>query len=380
MSGGDEKTIPDLSSLRAKLGAVDLEILRAVGERMKLIMSVASYKTERGLPSFDREREAAHLEALVDTGRENGLDDEITRDLFAVLFGASRLAQRRAQRAVIDPFSVGIIGGTAGMGAFMARVFTAGGYHVEVMGHDGGPPAEEVAARHDLVVIAVPIASTVAVIRQVAPFVRAEACLLDVTSVKRAPLEAMLQFAASSVDVVGSHPMFGPSGSDFDRQKVVLVRGRGETWFPRIKRLYELFGAECIEASAEEHDRQMALIQVLVHEKTMVLGSVLERMKADLARSLQFASPIYRTELSMVGRMFSQHADLYADILTQNPDSAACSHVFEQEAAYFARALAMGDREAVTKRFREVATFMKEFAQWAKRQSDTILRDLVRHG
>jgi len=300
--------------------------------------------------------------------------------LFAVLFGASRLAQMRAQRAVVDPFSIGIIGGTAGMGAFMEKVFSSAGYAVEVTGSDRGAPAEEVAARSDLVIIAVPISATVEVIRKVAPFVRKGACLADVTSIKRAPMEAMLATAPAHAEVVGSHPMFGPSGSDFDRQKVVLCRGRGETWFPRIKRLYELFGAECIEATAEEHDRQMALIQVLVHEKTMVLGSVLERMKADLARSLQFASPIYRTELSMVGRMFSQGADLYADILTQNPDSAACSHVFEQEAAHFARALAMGDREAVTKRFIEVASFMKEFAQWAKKQSDTILRDLVRHG
>lgn len=376
----DAKTTPDLSALRTKLAHIDIELLRAVGERMKLITNVASYKSERGLPPFDRERESAHLEALVEHGRTMGLDDELTRDLFAVLFGASRLAQMRAQRAVIDPFTVGIIGGTAGMGAFMSRVFTEAGYVVEVTGADSGPPAEEVAARNDLVIIAVPISVTVEVIRNVAPHVREGACITDVTSIKRAPLEAMLASASANVEVVGSHPMFGPSGHDFDRQKVVLCRGRGDTWFPRVKRLYELFGAEIIEATAEEHDRQMALIQVLVHEKTMVLGSVLERMKADLSRSLQFASPIYRTELSMVGRMFSQGADLYADILTQNPDSAACSHVFEQEAAHFARALAMGDRDAVTKRFREVASFMKEFAQWAKKQSDTILRDLVRHG
>src|SRR5258708_27448034 len=102
-----------------------------------------------------------------------------------------------------------------------------------------------------------------------------------------------------------------------------------------------------MEATAEEHDAQMALIQVLVHEKTMVLGSVLERLKADLGRSLQFASPIYRTELAMMGRMFSQRAELYADILTHNPDATPLSHIFEQEADHFARAVALSDRETV---------------------------------
>jgi len=221
---------------------------------------------------------------------------------------------------------------------------------------------------------------TVAVIQEIAPHVKKGACLMDITSIKRAPLEAMLAAAPEGVDVVATHPMFGPHGFDFDRQKVVLCKGRGDAAFARVKKLYESFGAETIDASAEEHDAQMALIQVLVHEKTMVLGSVLERLKADLGRSLQFASPIYRTELAMIGRMFSQRAELYADILTVNPDAPRLSHVFEQEAAHFARSVAMSDRDAVVKRFRQVADYMKEFATWAKKQSDAILDDLVRHG
>jgi prephenate dehydrogenase len=175
--------------------------------------------------------------------------------------------------------------------------------------------------------------------------------------------------------------MFGPTRSDdFDRQKVVLCAGRGDAGFQRVKRLFETFGAETIESSPEDHDLQMALIQVLVHEKTMVLGSVLERLKADLVASLQFASPIYRTELAMIGRMFSQPGELYADILTKNADAARLSHVFEQEAAFFARAVAMGDKETVLARFEQVAAFMRDFSSWAKKQSDAILDDLVRHG
>jgi len=82
----------------------------------------------------------------------------------------------------------------------------------------------------------------------------------------------------------------------------------------------------------------------------------------------------------MIGRMFSQRAELYADILTVNPEAPRLSHVFEQEAAHFARAVAMKDRDTVMKRFREVAEYMKDFATWAKKQSDAILDDLVRHG
>jgi len=355
-------------------------MISILSQRMRLVREIAHVKSTAGLPPFDREREGVHLNDLASKAEAADVPEDFVRDVFTRLFAASRVAQRRILQVDIDNFSVGIIGGTQGMGAFFARVLRDVGFVVETMGLDEGPPAEKVAERGDLIVVAVPIDATVEVVRKIAPHVRPGACLMDVTSIKRAPLAAMLESAPEGVDVVGTHPMFGPHGTSFDRQKVVLCRGRGDAGFARIKRLYESLGAEIIEATAEEHDAQMALIQVLVHEKTMVLGSVLERLKADLGRSLQFASPIYRMELATIGRLFSQHAELYADILTVNADAPRLSHIFEQEAAHFARAIAMGDRETVVRRFQEVAEFMKDFASWAKKQSDAILDDLVRHG
>lgn len=371
---------PELAAVRDELAATDKELVSLLAQRMRLIREVARVKAEKDLPSFDREREGAHLDDLLARAKEAGVPDDLVRDVFARLFAASRLEQRRFLQAKAERFTIGIIGGTQGMGGFLARVFENGGYTVEAMGLDQGAPAAEVAARHDVVIVSVPIDVTVKVIAEIAPHVKKGACLVDITSIKKPPLDAMLAHAPDGVDVVATHPMFGPHGIDFDRQKVVLCRGRGDEAFARVKKLYESFGAETIEATAEEHDAQMALIQVLVHEKTMVLGSVLERLKADLGRSLQFASPIYRTELAMIGRMFSQQAELYADILTINPEAPRLSHVFEQEAAHFARAVAMGDRETLVRRFRQVAEFMKDFAAWAKKQSDAILDDLVRHG
>jgi len=370
----------DLSKLREELAAKDAELVALIADRMRLIREVAQHKADNGLPSFDREREGALLETLLEKGSAYGISGELVRDVFASLFEASRLEQRRFILKKVQPYSVGIIGGTQGMGAFVARVLQGAGFEVETMGLDGGRTAEAVAAAHDLVILSVPIAATPEMARRVGPRVRAGGCLMDITSLKRHPLSAMLEATREEVEVVGTHPMFGPHGVDFDRQKVVLCRGRGTVWFERIKKLYESFGAETIESSPEEHDAQMALIQVLIHEKTMVLGSTLERLKADLSRSLQFASPIYRTELAMIGRMFSQRAELYADILTANEDALRLSHVFEQEAGHFARAVAMSDRESVLVRFRQVAAYMKDFAAWAKTQSDAILDELVRRG
>jgi chorismate mutase/prephenate dehydrogenase len=370
----------DLKSLRSALSACDESIVALLGERMRLIRQVAEFKSKTGRPSFDREREGAHMDDLHARAALKGVPADVLRDVFGRLFAASRATQREVMREQGERYSVGVIGGTAGMGAFLARLLSSAGYAVETTGLGVGASNKEVASRHDLVIVAVPITSTVEVIREAAPAVRAGACITDVTSVKRAPLEAMLEHAPAAVDVVGTHPMFGPGGDDMDRQRVVVCRGRGEKGLERVRKLYESFGAEIIEATPEEHDAQMALIQVLVHEKTIVLGSVLERMNAGLARSLQFASPIYRTELAMIGRMFSQRGELYADILTSNPYGAKVSEMFEQEASRLARSVSSRDRATLVKRFGEVAAFMKDFAAWAKNESDAILHEIVRHG
>jgi len=250
-----------LLAMRDALTACDLQIVHLLGERMRLIRRVAELKAQARLPSFDREREGALLDDLLAKAAEIDVPADIVRDVYAALLAASRAAQRRVLHAGETHFSIGILGGTSGMGAFLARVLDGAGYPVETTGLDRGAPSAEVASRHDLVIVAVPIGQTVRVIEEVAPHVRRGACIADVTSVKVEPMRAMLAHAREDVDVVGTHPIFGPNGSDMDRQRVVLVRGRGESGFSRVKHLYESFGAEVIEATAEEHDAGIAAEQ-----------------------------------------------------------------------------------------------------------------------
>ena len=369
-----------LESLRDQLGEVDSRLLDALAERMKLAERVAVAKAAGARAPFDRERENAHLAALEDGARSRGLSVNVLRDVYAVLFAASRVVQSARKLDRLEKFRVGVIGATAGMGQFLAEQLGRAGFEVAGIGLESQESPEALAARVDVVFLAVPISVTVAMAERVGPHVRAGGCLADITSLKSAPVAAMLRATRADVEVVGTHPMFGPSSPSFDRQKVVVCEGRGERWRTRLAELFAALGAEVVHASAEEHDRHMALIQVLVHEKTMIMGSVLERLGADLRRSLDFASPIYRAELSMIGRMYSQSADLYAGIVTQNPEGARVLATFRDEAERLTRLAEHGDRDAIASRFVQVAGFLHDFASWAKRQSDAILADLVRHG
>lgn len=369
-----------LESLRDQLGAVDSRLLDALAERMQLAERVASAKARVDRAPFDRDRENAHLADLESKAMQRGLSVSVLRDVYGVLFAASRSVQSARKLDALEKFRIGVVGSTAGMGQFLAEKLALAGYEVFGIGLGSEESPEQLASRVDVLFLAVPISSTVAMAERVGPHLRAGACLADITSLKGAPVAAMLRSTRDDVEVVGTHPMFGPSSHSFDRQKVVVCQGRGERWRARLAELFAALGAEIVHATAEEHDRHMALIQVLVHEKTMIMGSVLERLGADLRRSLDFASPIYRAELSMIGRMYSQSADLYAGIVTQNPEGARVLATFRAESERLTLLAEKGDREAIASRFLQVAGFLHDFASWAKRQSDAILSDLVRHG
>ncbi len=369
-----------LETLRQQLGDVDARLLDALAERMRLAERVAALKSSSARAPFDRDRENAHLQGLEAKAVALRLPVAVLRDVYGVLFAASRRVQSAHKVESLVKFRVGVVGGTGGMGQFLAATLAAAGYEVAVVGLESAETAEQLAARVDVLFLAVPIAITASLATRVGPHLQAGACLADITSLKSAPLAAMLAATSDCVEVVGTHPMFGPSSGSFDRQKVVVCAGRGSVWHARLAELFAALGAEIVHASAAEHDRHMALIQVLVHEKTMVMGSVLERLGADLKRSLDFASPIYRAELSMIGRMYSQSAELYAGIVTQNPEGAQVLATFREESERLTRLAEGGDREAIAERFVQVAQFLHTFAAWARRQSDAILADLVRHG
>ena len=85
-------------------------------------------------------------------------------------------------------------------------------------------------------VVSVPIGSTVPVIREIAPLLTCDQLLCDLTSLKVAPVKAMLR---SSAQVVGLHPMFGPNTGSLAGQTIIATPARVEE--PVLDRLLAIF-------------------------------------------------------------------------------------------------------------------------------------------
>ena len=216
-----------------------------------------------------------------------------------------------------DSFAVGIIGGAGAMGGWFAAFFRRQGYTVHIAEKDSGLTVPELAGRCAVVIVSVPIEATAAVIAQVGPLMKADALLMDLTSLKAEPMAAMLQSSPS--EVVGLHPLFGPDAPSLKEQNVVICPGRGDRWLPWIRQILEGNGARLVEASPQRHDEMMSIVQGLVHINTILMGLALADTGQDPTELDRYATPAFRIKTGLMEKVFDQNPRLYAEIIARNP-------------------------------------------------------------
>lgn len=367
-----------LESLRRQVDAADHELLQVLSRRMALVKEIGALKRSLGMQIRDVEREREVLRDRVEAATALGLPPGEMESLFRLILRASRDYQAALQVEVAaqhEPLTVAVIGGAGKMGRVLAQMFHDLGHTVLVADVNTDLTGEAAAARADVVVVSVPIESTEHVIAQVGPHVRPSALLMDVTSVKRAPMAAMLQ--ATRASVVGTHPMFGPNVHTLQGQRAVICRGRGDVWADWVEHAFTAHGMVITETTAEHHDRVMSVVQVLTHFQTQVMGLTLARMGVPLEETLRYTSPVYLLELYTTARHFAQSPSLYGPIEMLNPRSSEVTATLKNVATELAEVIARGDQPAFDAMFAEVRAFFGSFTSVALEQSSYLIDRIV---
>jgi chorismate mutase/prephenate dehydrogenase len=196
--------------------------------------------------------------------------------------------------------------------------------------------------------------------------------LLDLTSVKNKPLQAML--AAHHGPVVGLHPMFGPDVGSLAKQVVVYCDGRYPHAYQWLLEQLQVWGAKLHRSNAVEHDRNMAFIQALRHFATFAYGVHLAEENVQLDQLLALSSPIYRLELAMVGRLFAQDPRLYADIIMSSEDNLALIKRYYKRFGEAIILLEQNDKQAFVQSFQKVEHWFGDYAERFQAESCSLLR------
>ncbi len=74
----------------------------------------------------------------------------------------------------------------------------------------------------DVILLSVPIGNFEEVVKQIGPYVQPKQVVVDITSVKVLPVEAMHKYIKTGL-TLGTHPVFGPGARGIANQSFVLT-------------------------------------------------------------------------------------------------------------------------------------------------------------
>ena len=372
----------ELNVLRDKIDAVDKQLIDLLAARLALVGEVGEVKSRHGLPIYAPDREASMLARRRAEAEQLGVPGDLIEDVLRRVMRESYASEKDTGFKCIKPDlgKVVIIGGEGQLGRLFGHMFSLSGYRVETLEQADWPRADEILAGAGLVMVAVPIDITCQIIDRLGNL-PAHCLLVDVTSVKAAPLEHML--AVHQGPVLGLHPMFGPDVASLAKQVIVCCQGRDAAASQWLLEQMTIWGARLQQVEAKAHDEAMTFIQALRHFATFAYGWHLSREGANLERLLALSSPIYRLELAMVGRLFAQDPHLYADIILSSPQNLAMIRRYYQNFGEALGLLERGDRDGFIEAFSQVSGFFGEHADQFLRESRMLLaqaNDRRQHG
>jgi len=128
----------------------------------------------------------------------------------------------------------------------------------------------------------------------------------------------MEELVPEGVDVLPTHPMFGPRIRSLAGQVVVLTPLRRSKWVDRAVSFLKGHGARVLVTSPEKHDRMMSVVQVLTHFAYISIALTIRDLSVDVRESRRFASPIYNLMLDTIARIVSQNPYLAYSIQVYN--------------------------------------------------------------
>jgi prephenate dehydrogenase len=178
--------------------------------------------------------------------------------------------------------------------------------------------------RQPTIVLAVPISSVQQVLDQIHGQLTPGSLVIDVCSVKILPMAWMVKLLPAGVDILGTHPMFGPdSASDsLTGGKIVLCRQRlSDERYDRVRNYLLSKGLVVIETTPDEHDREISVSLALTH----TIGRALAQFGAT---PQQIDTEGYKRLLHILEVVQNDTWQLFEDMNRYNPYASAKRKAF----------------------------------------------------
>ncbi|MGI9329738.1 MAG: prephenate dehydrogenase/arogenate dehydrogenase family protein [Gammaproteobacteria bacterium] len=345
----------NLEELRARLTAIDRQIIDLAAERQALVGRIGEVKQATGSATRDFRREKQVIDAARDQALALGLPPELAESLMQLLIESSLTKQERA-RVRAEGRGRGkqalVIGGGGKMGQWFAEFLDSQGYEVTIADPVHQPATFNCVTdwsatpdSFDLTVVAAPIRISQEILAAFGDAGR-RGLVFDIGSLKSPLVGTLEQLAGKGLKVTSLHPMFGPDTQLLSGRHVLFLDVGVPEATAEAKLLFDSTMAQQIDMPLAEHDRLIAFVLGLSHALNIAFFSALAESGESLPRLEALSSTTFDAQLEVASRVASESPELYFEIQHDNPFNAEALLALAEGVDRLRTIVERGDREA----------------------------------
>jgi len=320
----------DLTDLRARIAALDTEIVRLAAERFALVREVGETKRVQGLPvrSFTAEADviARYRASAKDRGLPEGFAERLALQIIAgavqlqeeSLPGSRPAASRR----------ITIVGGAGKMGRWLAGYFAGQGHEVaiqdpagEVEGFPSQSNLEEAVRDAEIVVLATPLGSGRAVLQKVLAL-ETKGVVADIFSLKSHVMDLLRNAAAQGRPVTSLHPLYGPDVRTLSGRTLAVCDCGHAGATEEATALFQDTALTITLIPVERHDEIMQYVLGLSHLVSILFFTTLTESGVPFATLEPMASTTFHKQMRAAASVANESPQLYYEIQKLNRHSA----------------------------------------------------------
>jgi prephenate dehydrogenase len=263
--------------------------------------------------------------------------------------------------------------GAGKMGVWFAKFFQSKGYNVTLADRKKEKleklkdlPVEltnnfeEAVQNADQILLCVSINAIEEVIKTISPALHEGQIVMDIASIKEAPVETMHQYIKSAI-VLGTHPVFGPGSNGVKHKAYVLTptNTKEQEFAEKFKKWLEKEEAHVFITTPRKHDELMSVVLGLPHFLGLVACETLLEQK-NLPETKKVAGTTYRMLFTLAEATAMEIPDLYASIQTNLPNLGKIEDQFITKAQEWLNLIKKKNAEAIVQRMGQLKKKLME--------------------
>ena len=318
--------VDDLNSYRKQIDEADEGIIKLIKKRFDIVKAVGEFKKEQGIPLKDNSREDALKIKWKQIAEQNGIDGELGLSVITDILKFSKeeeMPKNNSRLLIIGYGNMGI----AIAGYFLKHNFEnvyLTGRHVDenkdkIKSIKGIPINNPNPKDFDVIIITTPPESVNSDLVENILSESKGKLVMDIFSVKKEAYQKLLDYSKKyEFEYVSVHPLFGPTQLT-DSNKIAVITDRvDEKVLTEAENMWSYAGFTTIKSNLEEHEKSMAIVQVLRIIDFVAMKNSIEELKKSLNVDYSKLSTVSFAEVEKLINNISGDYSLIKEILDSN--------------------------------------------------------------